>query len=164
MSSKLNNLSFINSTNLPSGEQWRVGIAVSEWNNDITSKLLDGAITALLQSKVQEDSIKVVYVPGSYELPVAAQWLIEAYGCDSVLCLGCVIQGETRHFDFICESVSRGIMDLNLKHNIPVIFGVLTTNNLQQAYERAGGTYGNKGIEAAHAALKMMALKAKCNL
>ncbi|HPG74379.1 MAG TPA: 6,7-dimethyl-8-ribityllumazine synthase, partial [Bacteroidales bacterium] len=142
----------------------RVGIVVSEWNKDVTYKLLEGAVETLIQQQVSDDAVKIVYVPGSYELPLAAQWLIEGYACDAVICLGCVIQGETRHFDFICESVARGIMDLNLKHNIPVIFGVLTTNTQQQALDRAGGIYGNKGVEAAYAALKMMGLKNKCNL
>ncbi|NLA25354.1 MAG: 6,7-dimethyl-8-ribityllumazine synthase [Bacteroidales bacterium] len=164
MSSALNNLSFINSADLPSGETKRVGIVVAEWNYEITGKLLEGAVEALIENSVAKEAIKVINVPGSYELPLGAQWLAQAFNCDSVICLGCVIQGETRHFDFICESVARGVMDLNLKYNIPVIFGVLTTNTMQQALDRAGGAYGNKGVEAAHAALKMMDAKRKCNL
>ena len=104
------------------------------------------------------EDIHTYSVPGSFELPLGAQWLIESKQVDAVLCLGCVIQGETRHFDFICSSVAKGIVDLNLKFSKPVIFGVLTTDNQEQALERAGGKHGNKGTEAAVTALQMLSL------
>jgi 6,7-dimethyl-8-ribityllumazine synthase len=110
---------------------------------------------------VKKKNILKVDVPGSFELPAAAKLLIESKKLDAVICLGCVIQGETRHFDFICDAVAIGIMELNIRYTIPVIFGVLTTNDLAQAKDRAGGKHGNKGVEAAVAAVKMILLKRK---
>jgi len=136
-----------------------MGIIVSEWNNEITEALCKGTVDTLIKHKIKKSNILIHYVPGSFELPLGAQYLIENSKVDAVICLGCIIQGETRHFEFICQAVSNQISQLNLDFNIPVIFGVLTTNNYQQALERADGKYGNKGVEAAAAAIKMLLLR-----
>lgn len=134
-----------------------VAVLVSKWNPDVTHSLRDGAVQELQDAGVPQNQIKVIDVPGSYELPSAANTVINNWpNLDAVVCLGCVIQGETRHFEFICQSVAQGIKDVSLKHNIPVIFGVLTTDNAEQALARAGGDLGNKGNEAAVAALEMI--------
>jgi 6,7-dimethyl-8-ribityllumazine synthase len=159
MTSKDKNLSDSGDSKIPSAEDMRFGIIVSEWNREITGQLYTGAYEALIKNKAKTENIITRYVPGSYELPLAAQFMIEQNKQDAVICLGCVIQGETRHFEFICNAVSQGIKDVSLKYNIPVIFGVLTTDNVQQAKERSGGRLGNKGTEAAITAIKMAALK-----
>ena len=161
MSSNLKNLSDYNSSNILDGKKFTIGIVVSEWNTEITSKLLEGATHTLVEHGVKPANIIIEWVPGSFELPLVAQLLIERSEVDAVICLGCVIQGETRHFDFICSAVSEGIMDVNLAYTLPVIFGVLTTNTIEQAVERSGGKHGNKGVEAAVAALKMLQLHEK---
>ena len=158
MSSTLKNLSSYNPDDVPSGEKGIFGIVVSEWNKEITDSLLEGAVETLLQHGVDEKDIYIRHVPGSFELPFGASTLLEKKKFDAVICLGCVIQGETRHFDFICQAVAQGIMQVSLKEEIPGIFGVLTTNTLQQAKDRSGGACGNKGVEAAVTALKMAAL------
>jgi 6,7-dimethyl-8-ribityllumazine synthase len=133
----------------------RVGIAVSEWHPTVTEKLFEGAQHALTSVGIKKKNIVRLNTPGSYELPLAAQRLLtKKY--DAVICLGCVIKGETDHYDFICSAVSKGIMDVSLKYNKPVAFGVLTTDTLQQALHRAGGRLGNKGEEAAEVILKML--------
>lgn len=159
MSSKDKNLSVYNGEMGKLPEDALVGIVVSEWNTEITGALLNAAVETLKQHGLEDDDIIIRYVPGSYELPLGAQLLLDNAEPDAVICLGCVIQGETRHFDFICNSVSQGIMQLNLDYNTPVIFGVLTPNDMQQAIDRAGGKHGNKGVEAAATALKMIALQ-----
>lgn len=158
MSTALKNLSSYNKDEVPSGEDGIFGIVVSEWNSDITNSLLQGAIETLKTNNVEEKDIYIQYVPGSFELPFGASKLLEKKKFDAVICLGCVIQGETRHFDFICNAVANGIMEVSLRKDIPVIFGVLTTNTLEQAQDRSGGKHGNKGIEAAITALKMASL------
>ena len=137
----------------------KIGIAVAQWHDDITCELLNGALAALNQMGVKGSAIKIKEVPGSFELPLGAQWLIEKNKVNAVLCLGCIIQGETPHFDYISQAVANGIMQLNLKYNIPTIFGVLTTNTLKQAQERSGGKHGNKGGDAAIAAIEMLGVK-----
>ena len=137
----------------------RFGIVVAEWNFEITSALANGAIETLKKHGAKENNILVKYVPGTFELPLGGQFFAEHENVDTVILLGCVIQGETRHFDYICEAVAQGTKDLNLKYNNPYIFGVLTTNNQQQAIDRAGGKHGNKGDEAAVTAIKMVELK-----
>jgi 6,7-dimethyl-8-ribityllumazine synthase len=137
----------------------RLAIVVSEWNSGITSALLEGARSFLLSHGVKEKHLTVRWVPGSFELPLGAQYYAEQKDIDAVLTLGCVIQGETRHFDFICQACADGVMRVGLDNKKPVIFGVLTTGNEKQARERAGGKHGNKGIEAAETALKMLALR-----
>ena len=159
MSSSLKNLSDFNHTTIPNAAGMRVGIVVSEWNNEITGALLNGAIKTLLENGVTENDILVSYVPGSFELTTGSQFLCEDKSIDAVIALGCVIQGETRHFDFICDAVAHGITNVALKYNKPVIFGLLTTNTQQQAIDRSGGKHGNKGDEAAITAIKMIAFK-----
>ncbi len=144
---------------VPSAENMKFGIVVAEWNPEVTLALAKGAVETLKKHGTKEHNIAVRYVPGSFELPLGAQFLAEYGNVDAVIILGCVIQGETRHFDYICEGVSQGIKDLNLKYNKPFIFGLLTTNNQQQALDRAGGKHGNKGDEAAVTAIKMVDLK-----
>ncbi|MCC6252091.1 MAG: 6,7-dimethyl-8-ribityllumazine synthase [Bacteroidia bacterium] len=138
----------------------KYAIVVSEWNHEITSALRDGAYSTLI-SYVPENDIEVFYVPGSFELTFGAQQVLESNKFDAVICLGCVIQGETRHFDFICQAVSQGITQLTIQYKKPVIFGVLTTDNVAQAKDRAGGKHGNKGVEAAATALKAVDLMTK---
>jgi len=138
---------------------YKIGIIVSEWNHKITDKLAEGAIKTLNKYQYTKKDIIIKYVPGSFELVPGAKYLINHTPVNAVICLGCVIQGETRHFDFICSAVADGIMKLNLDEDVPVTFGVLTTDNIQQAIDRSGGKHGNKGDEAAIAALKMLYLK-----
>ncbi|MCG6190978.1 6,7-dimethyl-8-ribityllumazine synthase [Maribellus maritimus] len=144
---------------VPSAQNIRFGIVVAEWNQKITFALAEGAISTLKKHGATDENILVKYVPGSFELPLGAQYFAEMENVDAIIILGCVIQGETRHFDFICQGVTQGTIDLNLKYNKPFIFGVLTTENQQQALDRAGGKHGNKGDEAAITAIKMVALK-----
>ncbi|HEC41842.1 MAG TPA: 6,7-dimethyl-8-ribityllumazine synthase [Bacteroides sp.] len=159
MATSLKNLSDYNPDDIPSGEGLRIGIVLSEWNHEITNALLEGAVSTLLRHGVKEEHINIEYVPGSFELPLGAQLITESRNPDAVICLGCVIQGETRHFDFICQGVTQGITDLNLRYSRPFVFGLLTTDTLQQAKDRSGGKHGNKGDEAAITALKMVQLK-----
>lgn len=132
---------------------------VADWNSEVTHALLIGAEKTLMRHGVAENDIIVRHVPGTFELTLGAQWMAEYEDLDGVICLGCVIQGETPHFTYICEGVTQGITQLNLDYNIPFIFGVLTTRNLQQALDRAGGIHGNKGDEAAVTAIRMAALQ-----
>ena len=134
-------------------------IVVAEWNEEITEALFLGAHEALLKLGAKKRNIIRKNVPGSFELPLAAQWIAAQKNISAVICLGCVIQGETPHFDYICQAVANGIMKVNLKTNKPISFGVLTTLNKQQALERAGGKYGNKGEEAALTAVRMLETK-----
>ena len=134
-------------TELPSAADMRIGIVVSEWNEQITGALLEGAVRTLKNAGCDEQNIEVKRVPAEYT------------DVDGVIVLGCVIQGETRHFDYVCQGVTQGVTQLMLSWNMPVAFGVLTTENLQQAIDRAGGKYGNKGDEAAAAVIKMIALQ-----
>ncbi len=136
----------------------KFAIVVAEWNEEITEPLYQGAYQALIQSGVKKNHITRVNVPGSFELPLAAQWQAEKKEINAVICLGCVIQGDTAHFDYICQGVTYGIMKVSLKTNKPVAFGVLTTNTKQQAMDRAGGKLGNKGEEAALTVVRMLEL------
>jgi len=149
------NLSEYDSDKIPPAEGMRFGIVVSDWNGDITSNLLDGAVRILKKHGAHGDNIFIEHVPGSFELPLAAQLLAESKKVDALICLGCVIQGETPHFTYVCQGVTQGITQLNLKYSVPFIFGLLTTNTLQQAVDRSGGRHGNKGEEAALTAIKM---------
>ncbi len=161
MSSKLKNLSTFDASAVPSAKGMKIGIVVSEWNGHITEALLQGALKTLEEHGCSTAQIVVSKVPGSFELTTGAQWMKEKEKPDAVICLGCVIQGETRHFDFICQAVAVGLTDLSIKHSIPFIFGVLTPANEEQAMERAGGKHGNKGVEAAITAIKMIDLNRK---
>jgi 6,7-dimethyl-8-ribityllumazine synthase len=153
------NLSDYDLKKVPDAGNMRFGIVVSDWNSEVTLKLLEGAINTLLKHGSAKENILINHVPGSFELTIGAQFFAEYDDVDAVICLGCVIQGETPHFNFICQGVTQGITQLNLEYNIPFIFGVLTTNDLQQALDRSGGKYGNKGDEAAITAIKMAALQ-----
>lgn len=137
----------------------RFAIVVSEWNTEVTEALYNGARETLLKFGASATDVVRRNVPGSFELTLGAQLMAERHEFDAIICIGVVIQGETKHFDFICDAVSKGITDLNMKYNLPVIFGVLTPNTMQQALDRAGGVHGNKGDEAAITAIKMAALK-----
>jgi 6,7-dimethyl-8-ribityllumazine synthase len=158
MATSLKNLSVYDPASIPDCSDMKFGIVVSEWNELITQSLAQGAIDTLIKHGTPPENIYLYYVPGSFELPLGGQFLFESANPDAVILIGCVIQGETRHFDFICQAVARGCMELGLKFNKPSIFGVLTTDNLQQAIDRSGGVHGNKGIEAAVTALKMVNL------
>jgi 6,7-dimethyl-8-ribityllumazine synthase len=153
------NLSEYNPETVPDASDMRFGIVVSDWNNKITWSLLEGAVNTLKKHGTPESEIIVKHVPGSFELTLGAQFLAEYDDLDAVICLGCVIQGETPHFTYICQGVTQGITQLNMEYNIPFVFGILTTNTFEQAEERAGGIHGNKGDEAAITAIKMAALQ-----
>jgi 6,7-dimethyl-8-ribityllumazine synthase len=153
------NLSEYDPSQIPDATGMRFGIVVADWNSEITHALLAGAVKTLKGHGVSEDNIVVHHVPGTFELTLGAQWLAEYDDTDGVICLGCVIQGETPHFTYICQGVTQGITQLNLDYNIPFIFGVLTTLTQQQARERSGGIHGNKGDEAAVTAIRMAALQ-----
>jgi len=159
MATNLQNLSGYNLSEVPSGKDKKFGIVVSDWNSEVTHALLAGARDTLLKLGVREKDILVKHVPGSFELTLGAQFMAEYDDLDGIICLGCVIQGETPHFNYVCQGVTHGITELNLSYNIPFVFGVLTTNTLKQALERAGGKHGNKGVEAAVTAVKMAALQ-----
>lgn len=159
MVTKKKNLSLIKKVKDKKFGNFRLGIVVSEWNEEITNSLYKGAFETLIEAGFKKENIITKYVPGSFELPFGAQLMIENCDVDGVICLGCVIQGETRHFEFICNAVAHGITQVGLDFSKPVIFGVLTTENMKQAMERAGGKHGNKGVEAAFTAIKMMSLQ-----
>jgi len=156
MASSNKNLSAYGSQNMGIIETKKFGIVVAEWNAEITDALYAGVIDTLLQHGAKKENIIRKSVPGTFELSLGAQWLASNPEIDAVICIGCVIQGETPHFDYICQAVSYGITEVGLKFNKPVIFGVLTTDNQQQALDRAGGKHGNKGDEAAATAIKML--------
>ncbi|MEQ9374525.1 MAG: 6,7-dimethyl-8-ribityllumazine synthase [Imperialibacter sp.] len=156
MASSEKNLSSFSGSNVGDVSKKKFGIVVSEWNEEVTEALFEGAYGVLVKHGVNRDNIIRKNVPGSFELSLASQWLAQQADIDVVISLGCVIQGETKHFDFICQAVANGITEVGLKYNKPVIFGVLTTNNKKQALERAGGKHGNKGDEAAITAIKML--------
>ena len=158
MTEKKKNLSEFTPFEFSSANKTRIGIVVSEWNDRITDSLFKGAEESLLEHGILKENILVKHVPDSFELPLGAQWMLEKTSVDAVICIGCVIQGETRHFDFISQAVADGIMNVGLKFSKPVIFSVLTCNTMEQAEDRAGGKHGNKGVEGAVSALKMLEL------
>jgi len=157
------NLSNYDKNQLPNASGFRFGIVVSEWNDRITNGLFDGAEAALLDCGVLPENIIRWNVPGSFELIYGSKKMIETQNVDCVITIGCVIKGETMHFEFVCEGVTQGIKDLNIKSDVPVIFCLLTDNNEQQSIDRSGGIHGNKGTEAAIAAIKMADLRKKAN-
>ena len=144
---------------IPDGKPYKFGIVVSKWNEDITNELLAGAKSILESAAVIPENIEVLFVPGSFELPWGARQLMKADKKDAIICLGCIVQGETKHDEYIANAVATGIMQLSLASGVPVLFGVLTTNSYEQARDRAGGTCGNKGCEAAIAALELAHIK-----
>jgi 6,7-dimethyl-8-ribityllumazine synthase len=153
------NLSAYDPKLVPDASEMRFGIVVSDWNMEVTWSLLDSAVKTLKKHGATDNNIVIKHVPGSFELTLGAQFLAEYDDLDAVICLGCVIQGETPHFAYICQGVTQGITQLNMEYNLPFIFGVLTTLNQQQAIDRAGGKHGNKGAEAAVTAIKMASLQ-----
>lgn len=156
MATSYKNLSDYSIKNVTDISTKRFAIVVSEWNDQITTQLLNGSMQTLIKEGAKEDHIYIKTVPGSFELSLGAQWMAQDSKIHAVICLGCIIQGETKHFDFISQAVSQGITDVSLKYNKPVIFGVLTPNTMEQALDRAGGKHGNKGDEAAITAIKML--------
>ncbi|MCR9064084.1 MAG: 6,7-dimethyl-8-ribityllumazine synthase [Cytophagales bacterium] len=159
MSTAHKNLSVYNTAGIPDVSDKRFAIVTAEWNEEITFALRDGAIATLLKNGVKEENITLATVPGSYELSYGSQVFASKENIDAVIAIGCVIQGETKHNDYINNAVAQGLTDVSLKYNKPVIFGVLTPNTYEQAQDRAGGKYGNKGDEAAITAVKMLGLK-----
>ena len=160
MATKNQNLSDYDKNTIPNAKDFRFGIVVSEWNNSITDNLHKGALDTLIEHGALAENITSWYVPGSYELIYGSKKMQE-HQVDAVIAIGCVVQGETKHFDFVCEAVSHGIKDLNVINDTPVIFCVLTDNVMQQSIDRSGGKHGNKGVEAAIAAIKMAVLRLK---
>jgi len=158
------NLSEYDKNTIPSAKDFRFGIVVSEWNDKITEGLFSGAEKALLDCDALPENIVRWNVPGSFELIYGAKRMIDTQKVDVVIVIGCVIQGETKHFDFVCEGVTQGIKDLNIQTDVPVIFCLLTDNNEQQSIDRSGGIHGNKGTEAAIAAIKMGYLRQQSSL
>lgn len=158
MATQYHNLSEYDISKVPDASGMSFGIVVSEWNDTITKALLNGAYNTLLKHGVKEENIQVQFVPGAFELTFGAKWMVENEDVDAVIGLGCIIRGETPHFDFISQGVTQGFVDLNIKYPIPFVFGVLTNDTMQQSVDRAGGKHGNKGDEAAVTAIKMVAL------
>ena len=152
------NLSHYNKTTIPNAKDFRFGIVVSEWNPDITENLQKGVIETLLDCGARQENIISWEVPGSFELVYGCKKMLETLQLDAIIAIGNVIQGETKHFDFVCNGVTQGIVDLNVKYSTPVIFCVLTDNSKQQSIDRSGGKFGNKGIESAVTAIKMASL------
>ena len=160
MSTADHNLSHYDPSGVPSGAGRRFALVVSEWNHAITDALRRGAKETLLKHGVAEADIIERWVPGSFELAAGAQFLLERGGFHGVICLGSIVRGETPHFDYVCHGTTQGIMEVGLKFSVPVIFGVLTDDTMEQARDRSGGKHGNKGVDCAVAVLKMAALKA----
>jgi 6,7-dimethyl-8-ribityllumazine synthase len=158
------NLSEYDKNSIPNAKDFRFGIVVSEWNDSITEGLYRGAIEALLENQVPAQHIIRWNVPGSFELIYGSKKMLQTQNVDAVIAIGCVIQGQTKHFDFVCEGVTQGIKDLNVQTDIPVIFCVLTDNTMQQSIDRSGGIHGNKGTEAAIAAIKMAYIRQQASL
>ena len=159
MATAKSNLSEYNKEIIPNCADFKIGIVVSEWNKKITLNLLKGAKEVLLKSGVKENNIDIKFVPGSFELPLGCQFLCEKKEVDGIIAIGVIIEGETEHFRFVCDGVTQGIKDVNLKYNLPTIFCVLTDKNEQQSIDRSGGIHGNKGVESAITCLKMIELK-----
>lgn len=159
MASALKNLSTYDEENIPDATEMSFGIVVADWNRDITHALYEGCFETLLKHGAKEENLYVAQVPGAFELPAGARILSGREKLDAVICLGCVIKGETQHDEYINNAVATGLMNLSISTGKPFIFGVLTPNTHQQALDRAGGQHGNKGVEAAVTALRMAALK-----
>lgn len=161
MATQYHNLSHYDANSVPDAKGMRIGIVVSEWNNNVTMRLLEGATSTLVKLGVQEDDILIRWVPGSFELVYGAKCMMDlpGDGLDAVIVLGCVVRGETPHFEYVCSGVTQGVASLNLLGGIPVIFGLLTNDTMQQSVDRAGGIHGNKGDEAAVTAIKMVTFR-----
>ena len=159
MASKLKSLSTAEKFSFPNAKEYLVGIVVSEYHSDINNKMRDAAIKRLKDSGVPAKQIVTVYAPGAYEIPLAARWLYDSDDFDAVICLGCVIKGDTEHDFYINDAVAKQLLKMGVDDDAPYVFGVLTVNNLQQALDRSGGKLGNKGDECALSALKMLDLR-----
>jgi len=155
------NLSDYDPTTVPDAKGMRIGIVVSEWNDQITQPLLKGALDTLKRHGVVDDDIQVQYVPGSFELIAGSQLLLRHTDAEAIIAIGCVVRGETPHFDYICQGTTNGIAYLNATKPVPIIYGLITVNTMQQALDRCGGRLGNKGDECAITAIKMIALSRK---
>lgn len=156
MATIYHNLSEYDFDTVPNAADMRFGIVASEWNQNITEKLLEGACNTLERHGAKQENIRIERVPGSFELTFGAKMMAQTQDVDVVIVIGCVIRGDTPHFDYVCSAVRQGVTELNLAGDIPFIFGMLTTENLKQAEDRCGGRYGNKGDEAAVTAIKMV--------
>lgn len=163
MASALHNLSDYDFNSVPSAEGMRFGIVVSEWNSKITGALLEGAVSTLLKHGAREEDIHTLTVPGSFELVFGSSRMVHSGLFDAVIAIGCVIRGDTPHFDYICAGTTQGLADLNKDGGVPVIYGLLTCNDMEQAEARCGGALGNKGDECAVTAIKMVDYKSKLN-
>lgn len=161
MATAYQNLSAYDFDSVPDASDMTIGIVVSEWNTNITEKLLIGAINTLEKHGVKPENIITRRVPGSFELTFGAKRLAESKELNAIIILGCVVKGDTPHFDYVCSGVTQGITELNLMYDIPFIFGLLTTDTMEQSEDRAGGKYGNKGDEAAITAIKMIDFSCK---
>lgn len=159
MATALKNLSEYDKNTIPNGADFKVGIVVSEWNESITESLKNGAYQTFLDNGVRPENISVQYVPGTFELPLGSQLLLENTDIDGLVAIGVVIQGETRHFDFVCQGATEGLMRVGLDFQKPVMFCVLTDDNMNQSVARSGGKYGNKGVDCAISCLKMIQFK-----
>ncbi|MGB0885402.1 MAG: 6,7-dimethyl-8-ribityllumazine synthase [Chitinophagales bacterium] len=159
MASALKNLSNYNKENIPDGSKMKFGIVVSEYYSEITESLLEACLETFSKQNVQQENIKIIYAPGTYELPAACEILNRKFDCDAIIAFGCVVKGDTDHDKYINMSVANSLQNLMIKYAKPFLFGVLTPNTYQQALDRAGGKHGNKGVEVAVAALKIVALK-----
>ncbi len=159
MASSIQNLSSALTEKVPSAQGLKFGIVRSEWNTEITSSLQQACFDYLVENGANKDDIKCIDVPGSYELPMGAKILLGTEKYDAIICVGCVIKGETKHDEYISNAVANAIAQLGILSSTPVIFGVLTPNNMEQAQDRSGGKHGNKGVEAAATAIKMAVLK-----
>jgi 6,7-dimethyl-8-ribityllumazine synthase len=159
LASTLHNLSAYDDATVPDASKWSFGIAVSDWNAQITHALFEACRDTLIKHGAQPDNIHVVQVPGSYELPLGARILYNRHAPHAVICLGCVIRGETSHHEYINHAVATGLLQMSLTLGKPFVFGVLTPDTMKQALDRAGGQYGNKGTEAAITAIRMVALQ-----
>jgi 6,7-dimethyl-8-ribityllumazine synthase len=161
MATSLKNLSTFDKSKYSNCADLNVGIVVSAWNKEITENLLKGALDVFSSVGITEDKVVVEWVPGAFELPLSAQLMCRNLQLDGIVAIGVVIQGETKHFDFVCQGTTNGIMQVMLSENVPIAFCVLTDNNIEQSRDRSGGKHGNKGIEAAAACLDMIKLKKK---
>jgi len=159
MASALKNLSKYDEKNIPSAKELTFGIVVSDWNKEITHALYEGCYDTLLKHKAEKDNIHTIQVPGAFELTTGARMLLSSKGPDAIICLGCVIKGETTHNEYINQAVATGLTQISLATGKPMVFGLLTPNDKQQALDRAGGKHGNKGVEAAVTAIRMAELK-----
>jgi 6,7-dimethyl-8-ribityllumazine synthase len=156
MATAYHNLSDYDINSVPSAENMKFGIVVSEWNDNITGALLNGAVTTLEKHGAKRDNITVRTVPGSFELTFGAAQMLKRLDVDAVIVIGCVVRGDTPHFDYVCAGTTQGIAQLNAEGDKPVIYGLITTNTMAQAEDRAGGKLGNKGTECAITAIKMV--------